>query len=52
MKDVAEEYANDPALANLKACRLVTPYVAKETEAGEDAVEDDEDGGGGECVSV
>jgi len=53
MKDVAEEFASDPAIANLNGCRLLSPWVAKEPSPCDD--EEDDSGnedvmGGGEGV--
>lgn len=51
MKDVAEEYANDPNKAHLQACRLLKPYRGLE-EVEAESLEDEEEsvtGGNPSC---
>ncbi len=48
LKEVSEEYANDPAFANTVAVRLIHPYIApKEPVKVDEGEEDDEEESGG-----
>ena len=52
MKDVAEEYANDPSVASLIGCRLLKPYGENKLVTEGECVDEEEDGETGEGIPL